>query len=314
MTGRSTYIINRLLQMIPTLVVLLILIFLMIRLIPGDPAVTMLGIMATADRVEELRHHLGLDQPWPVQFAIYVGNLAHGDLGTSILVRAPVSDLVKQRLPLTLFLVAYAMLLALLMIVPLALLAAVKRDKLVDQIIRGFSVLMIVTPGFWIGILLLILLGVRLPIFPVGGAGRSPADWPYYLFLPALTMALHVAAVLARNLRDALLTTMNAEHVYVARAKGLSPQRVLLNHVLRNAMISTVTLFGLYVGWLVGGSVIIESVFALPGMGSMMIQAILGRDYQVVQGFTLIYAILVSLVYLVTDIAYSFVDPRVSLS
>ena len=312
--GRGTYIANRLLQMIPTLVVLLILIFLMIRLIPGDPAVTMLGIMATTDRVEELRHHLGLDQPWPVQFAIYVANLAHGDLGTSILVRAPVSDLVKQRLPLTLFLVVYAMFLAVLMIVPLALLAAVKRDKLVDHIIRGFSVLMIVTPGFWIGILLLILLGVRLPVFPVGGAGQSPADWPYYLFLPALTLALHVAAVLARNLRDALLTTMQAEHVYVARAKGLSPKHVLLNHVLRNAMISTVTLFGLYVGFLVGGSVIIESVFALPGMGSMMIQAILGRDYQVVQGFTLVYAVLVSLVYLVTDIAYSFVDPRVSLS
>jgi peptide/nickel transport system permease protein len=312
--SRGTYILNRLLQMIPTIVVLLLLIFLMIRLIPGDPAVTMLGIQATTDRVEELRHHLGLDQPWPVQFAIYVGNLARGDLGTSILVRAPVSDLVKQRLPLTLFLVAYAMLLAVLMIVPLGLLAALKRNRLIDQMIRGFSVLMIVTPGFWIGILLLILLGVRLPIFPVGGAGRSPADWPYYLFLPALTLALHVAAVLTRNLRDALLTTMNSEHVYVARAKGLGPTRVLLNHVLRNALISTVTLFGLYVGWLVGGSVIIESVFALPGMGSMMIQAILGRDYQIVQSFTLIYAILVSLVYLLTDVAYSFVDPRVSLS
>jgi peptide/nickel transport system permease protein len=312
--GRGTYILNRLLQMIPTLVVLLILIFLMIRLIPGDPAVTMLGIQATTDRVEELRHHLGLDQPWPVQFAIYVGNLAHGDLGASILVRAPVADLVRQRLPLTLFLVAYAMLLAVLMIVPLALLAALKKDRLVDQVIRGFSVLMIVTPGFWIGILLLILLGVRLPIFPVGGAGRSAADWPYYLFLPALTLALHVAAVLTRNLREALLQTMGSEHVYVARAKGLPASRVLLNHVLRNALISTVTLFGLYVGWLVGGSVIIESVFALPGMGSMMIQAILGRDYPVVQSFTLIYAILVSLVYLVTDIAYSFIDPRVSLS
>src|ERR671932_134003 len=124
------------------------------------------------------------------------------------------------------------MVLAVLMIVPLGLLAALKKDRLVDQIIRGFSVLMIVTPGFWIGILLLILLGVRLPIFPVGGAGRSPTDWPYYLFLPALTLALHVAAVLTRNLRDALLTTMNSEHVYVARAKGLGPTGVLLNHVL----------------------------------------------------------------------------------
>src|SRR5919199_1126536 len=197
------------------------------------------------------------------------------------------------------------MVLAVLMIVPLGLLAALKKDRLVDQIIRGFSVLMIVTPGFWIGILLLILLGVRLPIFAVGGAGRSPADWPYYLFLPALTLALHVAAVLTPNLREALLTTMHSEHVYVARAKGLPASRVLLNHVLRNALISTVTLFGLYVGWLVGGSVIIESVFALPGVGGMMVNAILGRDYQVVQGFTLVYAVLVSFVYLLTDITYS---------
>lgn len=312
--GRSNYILGRLLQMIPTIIVLMILVFMMIRLIPGDPAITMLGIEATPDRVKELRDHMGLDKPWPVQFGIYVRDLARGDLGRSTLVRAPVMDLVKQRLPLTLFLVTYAMILAVLMILPLAVLAALKKDRLVDQIIRGFSIFMIVTPGFWIGILLLILLGVRFSIFPVGGAGKSPADWPYYLFLPALTMALHVAAVLTRNLRDALLNTMNLEHVLVARSKGLSANHVIRHHVLRNALVSTVTLFGLYLGWLVGGSVIIESVFALPGMGSMLVQAILGRDYQIVQGFTLVYAILVSLIYLLTDIAYSFVDPRVSLS
>ena len=312
--GRSAYIFSRLLQMIPTVMVLIVLVFMMVRLIPGDPAVTMLGVEATPDKVAELRRHMGLDQPAPVQFWYYVRNLARGDLGNSLLVRAPVLDLVKRRLPLTLCLVAYAMTLALLMILPLAVLAALKKDRLVDQIIRGFSILMIVTPGFWIGLLLLIALGVRIPIFPVGGAGKTPADWPYYLFLPALTMALHVAAVLTRNLRDALLTTMQAEHVLVAKAKGLRSTRVLFNHVLRNAMVSTVTLFGLYLGWLVGGSVIIESVFALPGMGSMRVQAILGRDYQVVQGFTLVYAILVSLIYLLTDIAYSFVDPRVTLS
>lgn len=312
--GRSNYILGRLLQMIPTVIVLTILVFLMIRLIPGDPAITMLGIEATPDRVKELRDHMGLDQPWPVQFGIYARNLARGDLGRSTLVRAPVMDLVKQRLPLTLFLVTYAMTLAVLMILPLAVLAALKKDRMVDQIIRAFSIVMIVTPGFWIGILLLILLGVRFSIFPVGGAGRSPTDWPYYLFLPALTMALHVAAVLTRNLRDALLSTMNLEHVLVARSKGLSNSHVIMRHVLRNALVSTVTLFGLYLGWLVGGSVIIESVFALPGMGSMLVQAILGRDYQIVQGFTLVYAILVSLIYLLTDIAYSFVDPRVTLS
>ncbi len=300
--------------MIPTIIVLIFLVFMMIHLIPGDPALTILGIEATPAKIQDLHAHLGLDKPLIVQLGIYAGNLAHGDFGRSLLVRAPVLDLVRQRLPLTLFLVAYAMLLSLVMTLPLALLAAVRKGRMADQFVRGFSMAMIATPGFWIGILLLILLGVKFHIFPVGGAGTSPKDWPYYLFLPALTLALHVTAVLTRNLRDSLLTMMDAEHVLAARAKGLNATRVMLRHVLRNAMISTVTLFGLYIGYLVGGSVIIESVFALPGMGSMMIQAILGRDYQVVQGFTLIYAVLVSVVYLLTDIAYSFVDPRVSLA
>jgi peptide/nickel transport system permease protein len=312
--GQRAYILRRLVQMIPTILVLVFLVFMMIHLIPGDPALTILGIEATPAKVEELHRHMGLDKPLVVQLGIYASHLVHGDLGNSILVRAPVIQLVRDRLPLTLFLVAYAMLLALLMTLPLALIAALRRGSWADQFVRGFCMSMIATPGFWIGILLLILLGVKIHVFPVGGAGKSPRDWPYYLFLPALTLALHVAAVLTRNLRDALLTMMNAEHVLAARAKGLSATRVMLGHVLRNAMISTVTLFGLYIGYLVGGSVIIESVFALPGMGSMMVSAILGRDYQVVQGFTLIYAVLVSVVYLLTDIAYSFIDPRVSLA
>lgn len=311
--GRQRYITSRILQMFPTIGVLLILIFLMIRLIPGDPAVTMLGVQATPERVEELRKHLGLDKSMPVQFGLFVRDLARGDLGDSIMVRAPVLDLVKQRLPLTLFLVAYSMFLALAMTIPLAIVAALKRDTIIDQIIRGFCIFVISTPGFWIGLLLLILLGVKVSIFPVGGAGESFLDRLYYLFLPSLTLGLNVTAVLTRNLRDAILTTMNAEHVVVARAKGLTGRSVLISHVLRNAMMSTVTLLGLYVGWLVGGSVIIESVFALPGMGSMMVTAIMGRDYQVVQGFTLVYAILVSVIYLLTDIGYSFVDPRISL-
>jgi peptide/nickel transport system permease protein len=154
---------------------------------------------------------------------------------------------------------------------------------------------------------------VKIPIFPGGGSGHGFFENLKYLFLPALTMALGVSAVLIRNLRDSLLTMLASEHVTVARAKGLKSQVVMVRHVLRNALISTITLLGLYLGWLVGGSVIIESVFALPGMGSMLISAILGRDYQVVQGFTLVYAVLVLLIYLLTDLAYSFVDPRITL-
>jgi peptide/nickel transport system permease protein len=314
MMGRRNYIISRVLQMIPTIAILLVLIFLMIRVIPGDPAVTLLGIEATPERVEELRRHLGLDQPWPVQFWLFFKNLVfHGDLGMSTVARVPVADLVKQRLPLTLTLVAYSMFLSLVVTIPLAVLAALKRDTILDHIVRGFTVLFISTPGFWVGIMLLILLGVKFPLFPVGGAGETFFGRLYHLFLPALTMSMLVTAVLTRNLRDSILTIMNSEYVTVARSKGLREKIVVVRHVLRNALISTVTLFGLYTGWLVGGSVIIESVFALPGMGSMMVTAILGRDYQVVQGFTLVYAVLVSVVYLLTDITYSFVDPRISL-
>lgn len=311
--GRTAYVLNRLIQMIPTLVVLAVLVFLMIRAIPGDPAVTLLGVQATPDKVAQMREHLGLNKPLPVQFGIFVKQIFRGDLGRSSVVQVPVSKLVRQRLPLTLGLVAYAMTIALVLTVPLALLSAVKRGTWVDQVVRGFTVLGISTPSFWVGILLLILLGVKIQLFPVGGIGKGAIENLKYLFLPALTMALGVSAVLIRNLRDSILAALASDHVRVARAKGLRTRAIMMRHVLRNALISTVTLLGLYLGWLVGGSVIIESVFALPGMGTMMISAIMGRDYQVVQGFTLVYAVLVLVIYLLTDLAYSFVDPRITL-
>jgi peptide/nickel transport system permease protein len=310
---RRTYIINRLFQVIPTLIILAVLVFLMIRAIPGDPAVALLGVQATPENVVVMRHHLALDKPMPVQFWIFVKQIFHGDLGRSTLVQISVWTLVKQRLPLTLSLVAYAMLLALLITVPFAVIAALNKGRLVDQLVRGYTIFGISTPSFWIGILLLIVLGVKIQLFPVGGKGNGFFENIKYLFLPALTMALGVSAVLIRNLRDSILTMLASEHVTVARAKGLRPQVVMMRHVLRNALISTVTLLGLYLGWLVGGSVIIENVFALPGMGSLMISSILGRDYAVVQGFTLVYAVLVLLIYLLTDLAYSFVDPRITL-
>ncbi len=311
--GRGAYMLNRLIQMIPTLIILAVLVFLMIHAIPGDPAVTLLGVQATPAKVAELRSHLGLDKPLPVQFAIFVKQIFHGDLGHSILVQQPVSTLVKQRLPVTLSLVVFAMVLALVITIPSAVIAALRKDGIVDQFVRGYTILGISAPSFWIGLLLLILLGVKFNLFPVGGIGKGPLQDIRYLFLPAFTMSLGVSAVLIRNLRNAIIATMGSEHVTVARAKGLRGSTVIMRHVLRNALISTVTLLGLYLGWLVGGSVIIESVFALPGMGTMMIAAILGRDYQVVQGFTLVYGVLVLVIYLLTDVAYSFVDPRITL-
>jgi peptide/nickel transport system permease protein len=310
---RLTYIVGRLLQMVPIVLGITILTFLLVHLIPGDPALVILGIKATPESLALMTKRMGLDKPLWVQFGIFANNLLHGNFGDSLVYRVPVLDLIKARLPVTLFLAAYAAVLAVLMAVPLSLLAALRRNGPLDQGIRAVSVFFMSTPGFWVGIMLLILFGIKIPIFPVGGVGETFPQQLYHLFLPALALGLELAAVLTRNLRDALIATMSSDHVVFARAKGLRERLVLSKHVLRNSLVSTLTLLGVYMSWLVGGSVIVETVFALPGVGWTMVQAIMGRDYTMVQGLTFTFGILVSLVFLVTDIAYSFLDPRVTL-
>jgi len=310
---RLTYIIGRLLQMVPLVLGITILTFLLVHLIPGDPALVILGIKASPESLALMTKRMGLDKPLWVQFGIFANNLLHGNFGDSLVYRVPVLDLIKARLPVTLFLAAYAAILAVLMAVPLSLLASLRRNGPLDQGIRAVSVFFMSTPGFWVGIMLLILFGIKIPIFPVGGAGDTFPQRLSHLFLPALALGLELAAVLTRNLRDALIATMGSDHVVFARAKGLRERLVLSKHVLRNSLVSTLTLLGVYMSWLVGGSVVIETVFALPGVGWTMIQAIMGRDYPVVLGLTFTFGILVSLVFLVTDIAYSFLDPRVTL-
>jgi peptide/nickel transport system permease protein len=310
---RLTYIIARLLQMIPIVLGITILTVLLVHMIPGDPALVILGIKATPEALAAMTKRMGLDKPLYVQFGIFAENLLHGNFGDSLVYRVPVTELIVRRLPVTLFLAGYAAVLAVIMALPLALVAALRRNGLVDQVIRAVSVAFMSTPGFWIGIMLLILLGIKIPLFPVGGVGETFTDRLYHLFLPAMALGLELAAVLTRNLRDAIIATLTAEHVIFARAKGLRERLVLSKHVLRNSLVSTLTLLGVYMSWLVGGSVVIETVFALPGVGWTMVQAIMGRDYPVVQGLTFTFGILVSLVFLVTDIAYSFLDPRVTL-
>jgi len=310
---RLSYIVVRLLQMIPVILALVVLIFMVVRLVPGDPVLNMLGILATPEKVEALRHHLGLDQPLTVQFGIFLKNAVKGDLGDSIVYRQPVIKLLKQKLPLTLSLVAYTLALTVIITVPVSVLAALKRDSPFDHVVRAMCVTLMSTPEFWLGIILLILFGATIRIFPIGGTGTSFTDRLHHLFLPAFTLALVISAVLIRNLRDAIIGILGSEHVVFARTKGLRERFVLLRHVLRNAMVVMVTLFGMYLGWLVGGSVIIESVFAVPGMGQGMVTAILARDYPAVQAYALVYGILVSVIYLGTDVAYTFVDPRIEL-
>ena len=306
------YVVVRLAQIVPTFFLIMVVIFVLVRLLPGDPTSAVLGIHATDEAVERINAKLGLDRPIPVQFGLFFENFLRGDLGDSIILKVPVMQLVLDRLPVTLFLTAFAAVLAVILAVPMAIISAIRRDSLLDNAIRAGFQVGLSMPVFYIGIVLLTFLAAKLRWFPVGGFGDSFGDNLYHLFLPALTLALSLSAVLMRNLRSSIIDVLDAEYVDFARAKGLRNRLVLGRHVLRNALISTVALFGLNVGTLFAGAVITESVFAIPGVGRLLIDSIYGRDYPVIQGMTLVLAILVSLVFLVTDLVQAWLDPRVS--
>jgi peptide/nickel transport system permease protein len=298
--------------MIPTVVFILVITFVLIRLLPGDPASAMLGDRALDADVIRINASLGLDRPIIVQFLYFVERVFTGDLGNSITLKLPVMTLILQRLPVTLMLISMAAVIALVLAVPLAFVAALKREQTSDAAIRGVFQVGLSMPVFYIGILLLTLFAAHLKWFPVGGYGDTFGSKLYHLFLPALTLAVSLAAILMRNLRAAIIGVINAEYVDFARAKGLRTRIILFRHVLRNALISTITLFGLQIGSLLGGGVITETVFAVPGAGRLMIDSIYGRDYPVLQGLTIALAILVSLTFLVTDIVQAWLDPRIA--
>jgi peptide/nickel transport system permease protein len=304
-------ILSRILQIIPTLILITVAAFVLVRLLPGDPTATFLGERARESDIVRINAQLGLDRPIVVQFWLFLVRLAHGDLGTSIVLKAPVASLIADRLPVTLLLTLYAAVISVVLSVPLAFLAALRRDRPADLLVRGAFQVGLSTPVFYLGLVLLTVFAAGLRWFPVGGYGNSWGERLYSLFLPALTLALSLAAVLMRNLRAAVIEVLDAEYVDFARAKGLRPRLVLFRHVLRNALISTVTLFGLSIGTLLSGAVVTETVFAIPGVGRLMIESIYGRDYPVVQGLTLVLAVLVSVVFLLTDIAQAALDPRV---
>jgi peptide/nickel transport system permease protein len=302
---------SRLLQIIPTVILVAVLMFGLLRLLPGDPAVVLLGDRATEVSIARMRKEMGLDQPVAVQFLTYLGNIARGSFGDSVTLRVPVSRLIVERLPHTLMLTAMATVIALVLAVPLAFAAALREGGVVDGCIRMFCQVGLSMPVFYLGLILLITLAAGLGWFPVGGIGEGFWENLYYLFLPAVTLALSFAAILMRNLRDALIGVLGAEFVQFATAKGLRRSLVLGRHVLRNALVSTVTLLGLHIGTLVGGAVVTESVFAIPGIGRLMVDSIFARDYAVVQGLTIVLAVLVSVTFLVVDTVQAMLDPRV---
>jgi len=307
-----TFLRRRIVQMLPVLLGISLVTFFMIHLIPGDPARNMLGPRATPERIAELRQALGLDEPLWSQYGRFLAGVIHGDFGTSLYYRQAVGPLVMDRLPATIFLVVYSAILALLVALPLGILAAVRRNTWIDQVIRTVSLVTLAMPAFWLGVLFILLFGLQLGWFPIGGYGDTFRDRLHHLFLPALTIALAMVPIIIRSLRSSMASNLRAQYAMTARAKGLSERRVVTGHVLRPSLISTVTVIAVNLGFLIGSTVIIETVFAIPGLGFLMVSSIQTRDYPVIQAVTLVMAVLVILINLCADLTYALLDPRVS--
>jgi peptide/nickel transport system permease protein len=301
--SRGSYIAQRLVQMVPVLIGITLITFLLIQAIPGDPAQLMLGVHARPESIAALNRELGLDRPLWQQYLIYLRNVVQLDLGDSLKFKVSVLSLLGDRLPISLLLIAWATVLTVAISLPLGVISALRKDGIFDQIVRALLMVTMVMPAFWVGIILLIVFSVRLGWFPVSGYGEGVGGRLHHLFLPGLTIALSLAPILVRSLRAGILEALSADYVKTARAKGLAEQVV----------IPTVTLLGLSVGYLIGGTVIVENVFSLPGAGVLLVQGISARDYPLVQSTTLVFAAVVIVVNLVTDLIYSFLDPRVRL-
>lgn len=308
----GAYAVRRLLHLVPIALGVTVLVFFLIHLVPGDPARTILGNQATDARVALLRHQWGLDRPLPVQYLKFMGRLLHGDLGSSLFYNVGAGRLVLERLPVTLWLVGLGALLSVLIAVPLAAIAATHRDRIADHVVRAVPLVGLGFPPFWVGIVLLLAFALHAGrLFPVGGYGEGFVGHLHSMFLPALTVALGIAPILIRSLRAALLEVLESDYVATARSKGLPERRVLVRHALRNAIVSTVSVFGVNVGWLIGGTLVIEQVYAVPRIGQLMINSIFQRDFPVVQAVTLVFSVMVVLVYLATDVVHALLDPRV---
>ncbi|MGA3353344.1 MAG: ABC transporter permease [Acidimicrobiales bacterium] len=307
------YVVRRFLLSIPVLAGVVVVTFLLLRLIPGDPARTLLGLHASNAQVAALRRQLGLDEPIWRQFWAYLYGLAHGNLGTSIYYESPVTSVIGPALPLTAWLVVVAAFFSIVITVPLAALAATHKERASDHAVRVLSLVGLGMPPFWLGILLIIFFALDLHWFPVGGYGTTFWQHVHSLVLPGLCAAFAIVPVLIRSLRVGMLEVLGADFVATARAKGLRTWRVTFVHVARNALIPTVTLLGINIAYLIGGTVVIERVFGLNGLGNAMLNAIDNRDFPVVQGITLVYALGVVGVILLTDLVTARLDPRIRL-
>lgn len=307
------YILKRLLHMIPVLFCVTILIFLMIRLIPGSPAEIMLGDKATPEKIAILEEKMGLNEPLIVQYGLFLKQIVTLDFGDSITYARPVLELIQPKIMVTVGLVISTTIFVLLLSFPLGYLAGSKHGTLLDSGIKTGALIVISLPQFWVGTLFLLLFGLKLHWFPVGGWGDTFLEHAHSLILPGLTGALTTSALTIRNLRSNVIDVVNSDYVDFARSKGLTEKRIKNRHIIRNSMISTVTLLSLRIANMLGGSIVIETVFSLPGLGKLLVDSIFARDYAVVQTVVLMLALIVLIVNLITDVAYSMLDPRVRL-
>ena len=310
----TAFIIRRFLILIPTFLGITLVVFAAMKLIPGDPIIALLQDSYTEELAAELRVQLGLDRPLPVQYAIWLRDLFSGNWGTSIISRQPVLDEILQRLPITIELLILALFFALVISIPIGIVSAVKRNTMIDYGAMTFAMLGISLPEFFLGALLLIFFSLGLQWLPATGYVpffEYPVDNLRHMVLPALTLGMTRAALIARLIRNSMLEVIRQDYIDTARAKGLSEFIVINKHALKNALIPTVTVVGLQIGYLIGGAIIVESLFAIPGIGSFGIDGILQRDYPMVQAFSVVAASGFIFTNFVVDVVYTFLDPRI---
>ena len=305
------YIYSKLLSVVPVIFGVTLVAFFLIHLIPGDPVRIMLHGRATDEVVKQIYQDLGWDKPLITQYFEFLFNAIQGDFGKSYIQKVSVSELIFERVGPSVFLLTYSAILSLIISLPLSYISSIKVNSYSDHIIRSVGLMGFAMPPFWVGILLILIFGLFLNLFPVSGYGEGFIGHIYHLFLPSLTIALFLSPMLTQSLRASILDNLSSDYVEVAKSKGLSNKRIIFSHVLKNSLIPVVTILAVNLSWLISGAVIIEYVFSIPGLGTLLIRAISYRDYTVIQGLCIVFSIMVVVVNLLADLCYMFLNPRV---
>ena len=305
------YIYSKLLSVVPVIFGVTLVSFFLIHFIPGDPVRIMLHGRASDEVVRQIYQELGWDKPLITQYFEFLLNTLQGDLGKSYIQKVPVSELIFERLGPSTFLLTYSAVLSLIISFPLSYISSIKVNSYSDHLIRSIGLMGFAMPPFWVGILLILIFGLFLNLFPVSGYGEGFFGHIYHLFLPSLTIALFLSPMLTQTLRASILDNLSSDYVEVAKSKGLSNRSIIFSHVLKNSLIPVITILAVNISWLISGAVIIEYVFSIPGLGTLLIRAISYRDYTVIQGLCIVFSIMVVLVNFLADLCYMFINPRV---